>query len=102
MNKMALLQHEAEAALRRAKDSFARYRGTVSPDYAIAEWKADVSLADIAKSVGRVGDAYRLYKQVAERHPHTAPEVNKAMKLIETQATAVRNLSTNFRKDDCR
>jgi glycosyltransferase involved in cell wall biosynthesis len=91
MNQAARLQHEAETALRRSKDSFARYRGTVSPDYAIDEWKADVSLADIAKSAGRVGDAYRLYKQVIERHPHTAADLDKAMKLIETQAAIVRD-----------
>ncbi|MDQ1911345.1 glycosyltransferase [Paenibacillus sp. GD4] len=78
------LFHEAEGLLRQAKADFAHYRGTVTPDHEIAKWKADVSLADIARSVGKFGDAAQIYRSVAERYPYAA-ELQKPLRLIEEQ-----------------
>ncbi|PYI56282.1 tetratricopeptide repeat-containing glycosyltransferase family 2 protein [Paenibacillus flagellatus] len=66
------LQREAEALLRESKEAMASYRGVVSPDAEIARWKADLSLADIARSVGKFADAAYMYERLAELNPDVA------------------------------
>lgn len=84
LNRGAALYREAEGLLRQSKESFSRYRGTVTPDHEIMKWKADVSLADIARSVGKFADAALLYRDVQTRCPYVT-QVEKPLKLLEEQ-----------------
>src|SRR5690606_5854290 len=53
MRKAVALMQDAERHLNQAKASFATYRGTVTADRAITEWKADLALADLALLAGK-------------------------------------------------
>ncbi|WP_159883632.1 glycosyltransferase family 2 protein [Paenibacillus puerhi] len=82
------LYREAESSLSQAKLGFSTYRGTVTPDYEIGRWKADASLADIARAVGRFGDAARMYRHLAEQYPY-ADQLQKPQRLIDEQRTVL-------------
>ncbi|SDC50621.1 Glycosyltransferase involved in cell wall bisynthesis [Paenibacillus sp. UNCCL117] len=85
------LYREAEANLKQSKLGFSTYRGTVSPDHEIGSWKADASIADIARAVGRFGDAALIYHQLAEQFPQV-DSLKKPKKLIDEQRTILNKL----------
>ncbi|TVY10465.1 glycosyltransferase family 2 protein [Paenibacillus cremeus] len=91
LHRGAELHREAEKLLRQSKDSFKRYRGTVSPDHEIAQWKADVSLADIARSVGKFADATQMYQQVQARAPYVH-QIHKPLQRMEEQYRKLQEL----------
>jgi glycosyltransferase involved in cell wall biosynthesis len=84
MKKGYELYREAEHLLRNAKSSFAEYRGAVSPDQEIAKWKADVTLADVARSTGKLAEAEHIYKSISKRFPYVE-QVKKPLLRIEEQ-----------------
>ncbi|TBL75102.1 glycosyltransferase family 2 protein [Paenibacillus thalictri] len=84
MNKAFAQIREAEQLLRQSKDDFVTYRGNVAPDHEIAKWKADVTLADIARSVGRFADAANIYNRIGETYPYVQ-QVRKPLELLEEQ-----------------
>ncbi|MEK8128530.1 glycosyltransferase [Paenibacillus filicis] len=86
-----VLYREAEASLKQAKLGFSSYRGTVSPDYEISRWKADATIADIARSVGRFGDAAQVYRHLVEHFPH-AESLQKPLRLIDEQRSVLNRL----------
>lgn len=90
MRQSEQLQREAEQALRQAKAGFAYYRGTVTPDREIAKWKADATLADIARAVGKFGDAALIYRKIAEMFPY-AEQVQRPLRLIDEQIKKLKN-----------
>lgn len=60
---------KAEANLKMSKESFTKYRGTVSADNDIIEWKADLLTADLKRLTGDLVTAEKIYKNLAEKHP---------------------------------
>jgi glycosyltransferase involved in cell wall biosynthesis len=84
MNEANQLYYEAEQLLRKSKTSFAGYRGTVSPDHEIANWKADITLADIARAAGKFGDAGMMYRNIADKFPYVK-QVSKPLQLMKEQ-----------------
>lgn len=85
------LYRQADASLRKAKEGFATYRGTVSPDHDIARWKADATLADIARATGKLGEAGQVYMEVFKRNPHVA-ELRKPLELLKQQKALLDSL----------
>jgi glycosyltransferase involved in cell wall biosynthesis len=85
LKRANVLYRDAERQLRKAKEDFKTYRGTVSPDHEIAKWKADASIADIARSVGKFGDAAHIYKSIADRYPYVK-QMEKPLRLLLEQA----------------
>lgn len=60
---------EAEKNIKMAKQGFASYRGNVSADHQIAQWKADMLLADVARIAGKLPETQQMYKQIQARFP---------------------------------
>jgi hypothetical protein len=60
---------EAENNISKAKQGFASYRGNVSADHQITQWKADMLLADVARIAGKLPEAQQIYKQIQTRYP---------------------------------
>jgi glycosyltransferase involved in cell wall biosynthesis len=66
------LYHSAELHLRQAKQVSHTYRGVVSPDRNIANWKADLALGDVARMVGKPADAKNIYESIQKRVPDSS------------------------------
>lgn len=60
---------EAEKNIKKAKQDFASYRSNVSADHQIAQWKADMLLADVARIAGKLPKTQQIYKQIQARFP---------------------------------
>jgi tetratricopeptide (TPR) repeat protein len=69
IRKAVRLAQEAEKNIKKAKRDFASYRGNVSADHQISQWKADMLLADIAIMAGKLPEAQQIYKQIQARLP---------------------------------
>lgn len=69
MRRALQLCQDAERHLREAKQAMGVYRGVVSPDINIEQWKADLTLGDLARMIGKTADAQAIYEQVKERMP---------------------------------
>ncbi len=84
MRKAVALMQDAERRLNQAKASFATYRGTVTADRAIADWKADLALADLALLAGKRTEAIRRYTEISRRHPELEA-VRKKLDKLQSQ-----------------
>ena len=60
---------EAEKNIKKAKQDFTSYRSNVSADHQIAQWKADMLLADVASLAGKLPEAQQIYKQIQAWFP---------------------------------
>ncbi|MDR6878880.1 glycosyltransferase [Bacillus sp. 3255] len=80
-----LLYQEAEAGLKRARESFRTYRSFVAADHEIAEWKAEYALAEIAHRGGKSSTARSIYRNIAKRHPRTANLIQSKLHHIEAE-----------------
>lgn len=69
MRKAAALLQEAERGFKEARAAYHAYRGTVTADKAIADYKTDLGLADLALLLGKRDEAARLYRQVLQIRP---------------------------------
>ena len=69
MRRAAQLLQQSEHRLNQAKTSFATYRGVVTADRTILDWKADLALADLALLTGKKAEAIRRYDAILQRHP---------------------------------
>lgn len=78
------LHRQAEQNLRKLKEAAVTYRGTVSADSHIVEWKADLALAEIAYKAGKLAPARRLFRSLASRYPNL-PDSRKRLEQIEEQ-----------------
>jgi len=67
MKQAESLYREAEADIRKAQEALATYRGSVTADYRIGEWLAEMALADIAFRGGKWSEARKLYAKHAHR-----------------------------------
>jgi tetratricopeptide (TPR) repeat protein len=85
MRKAVALMQDAERHLNQAKASFATYRGTVTADRAIADWKADLALADLALLAGKRTEATRRYEEISRRHPELEAVRKKLDKLLSPE-----------------
>jgi len=81
MRKAAALLQGAEQLLHQAKTSFTTYRGVVTADRTILDWKADLALADLARLSGKQAEAIRRYEAILQRHPELASVRQKLDKL---------------------
>jgi glycosyltransferase involved in cell wall biosynthesis len=82
------LYQSAELHLRQAKQVSHTYRGVVSPDRNISNWKADIALGDIARMVGKPADAKNIYESIQKRVPNSSESGKLALQrlnLIEEQ-----------------
>ncbi|MFC0212716.1 glycosyltransferase [Paenibacillus chartarius] len=89
MKRARQLHREAEKLLRGAKKGFEQYRGTVSPDHEIRRWRADASLAEVAKAAGKFGDAHRIFTHLAETYPDVKPKLEKPLERIREQLVKI-------------
>ncbi|WP_308637983.1 tetratricopeptide repeat-containing glycosyltransferase family 2 protein [Paenibacillus silvisoli] len=80
MRKAAVLLQQAEGSMKASKEHFQTYRGTVTADAAIAEWKADLALADLTSIAGKHADARARYEELLQRRP----ELDAVRKKLET------------------
>jgi len=65
---VALLQ-QSEKELKAAKKGFSTYRGGVTADRTILDWKADAALGDLARLTGKKEEARSVYRGLLKRHP---------------------------------
>jgi tetratricopeptide (TPR) repeat protein len=63
------LAQDAEKNIHKAKKDFSSYRGNVSADHQITQWKADMLLADIARIAGKLPEARQIYKHIQTKFP---------------------------------
>ncbi|MBM7568326.1 glycosyltransferase family 2 protein [Paenibacillus sacheonensis] len=63
---------QAQQHAEEAKSAFRTYRGAVSADEAIADWKADLLIADLESMRGRRTEAKAKYEALFARHPELA------------------------------
>lgn len=85
MKQADQLYKEAEAGLKRARESFHTYRSFVSPDHEIGEWKADFTLAEIARRGGKPSVARTIYRNIVKQHPRTMGMINLKLNQIEAE-----------------
>jgi glycosyltransferase involved in cell wall biosynthesis len=69
IRKAVQLAQEAEKNIKKAKHDFASYRGNVSADHQISQWKADMLLADVARMAGKLPETQQTYKKIQARFP---------------------------------
>ncbi|GGD94148.1 tetratricopeptide repeat-containing glycosyltransferase family 2 protein [Paenibacillus nasutitermitis] len=69
MRKAVALLQAAEQNLKQSKAGFQTYRGNVTADASILDWRADLSLADLAALTGKTAEAKARYGKIARRHP---------------------------------
>ncbi len=81
MRQAVLLLQKSEKELNKSKESFSTYRGIVTADRQILEWKADLALADLAQLSGKQGAAIERYEQVLNKHPELEQVKRKLGKL---------------------
>ena len=77
--------------LKRMDAAYAAYRGIVSPDSQIKEWKGALLKADLARFAGNLTYAQAQYLAVLERHPEFGG-VKKQLELIEQQRQQLRTI----------
>jgi glycosyltransferase involved in cell wall biosynthesis len=87
--KAKKLLQAAEENLQRAKDQFAEYRGLVSPNNEILEWKADLLMANIYGSTGRIYEAKRKYQELLNMCPSYKEAIQQQLSLIEQEAKRI-------------
>lgn len=69
LKKALSLLRQTEQGLGQAKRSFLSYRGRVSADRDIFEWKAEASLAELALLTGKMKQAKSIYESILQKHP---------------------------------
>ena len=77
--------------LKHMEAAFAGYRGIVSPDSLIKDWKATLLKADLARFAGNLAYAQAQYLEVYQRHPEFGG-VRKQLEMIEQQRLQLRSL----------
>ncbi|REE56312.1 tetratricopeptide repeat protein [Paenibacillus taihuensis] len=80
MRQAGVLLQQAERSLKESKEAFRNYRGTVTADAAIADWKADLALADLTAIAGKRSEARGQYERILSRHP----ELNMVQKKLNS------------------
>jgi glycosyltransferase involved in cell wall biosynthesis len=64
------LYRKAEASIKQSIQSLPHYRGVVSADYEIQEWKAELAIGDMAIRAGKLAEAHHIYRKHEKRHPN--------------------------------
>lgn len=86
------LYKEAEKHLNDSKQLFSSYRGIVSPDNRIAEYKADLAIADISRLTGNLASAKMVFDSVLSKYPElNGPKTQ--LEIIENQRNLLNALS---------
>jgi len=88
------LHRQAEQKLRQLKEAAVTYRGTVSADSHIVQWKADLALAELAYKAGKLAPARRLFGSLASRYPNL-PDPRKRLEQIEEQRKQLNQTETD-------
>jgi glycosyltransferase involved in cell wall biosynthesis len=73
----------AEQNIIKAKDSFHQYKGKVTPDHQILDWKADLVLGDIYLLSGNLHKAMPIYQSLIKKYPNL-DAAKKQLQAIET------------------
>jgi glycosyltransferase involved in cell wall biosynthesis len=84
MRKAVALLQNAEQQLLASKKGFQSYRGNVSADQSILDWKADLSLADLALLSGKPAEAKKRYETIIHKYPDLHA-VKKKLEELNTQ-----------------
>lgn len=79
---------EAKVSFAESKSRAPSYRGIVSYDTSIPDFRAVVGMADVAKLQGRLAEAMQLYKQALSARPE-ANEVDAQVKYLESQSKQI-------------
>lgn len=83
LNKGIALIHEAFQYVDNSKNNFADYRGHVTADESILQWKADLLKADIYLKQGNLAKARALYEKIQESSSNTA--ISNQLAFIQQQ-----------------
>lgn len=75
---------QADFHLKKAKTTIKEYRGSVSADYQIGQWKADLAVADLAIRAGKLAEARHIYHVQAKRYPNIE-SLSQRIDMIEKQ-----------------
>lgn len=65
------------------------YRGSVTPDQSIANYKADLLQADVLRLIGKIVKAKVVYEKVYKKYPH--PNIQKQLQEIQKQVGQIRS-----------
>ncbi|MGG1518327.1 glycosyltransferase [Paenibacillus oryzisoli] len=84
MQQANALMQEAEKELKQALQVLPQYRGSVSPDYQIAEWKAAAALGEIAHRSGKLAKAKEVWSKV-QQVPGSSERVLRKLEDIEAE-----------------
>jgi tetratricopeptide (TPR) repeat protein len=76
------LTQEAEKNIKKAKQDFTSYRGNVSADHQISQWKADMLLADVARIAGKLPEAQQIYRNIQTKFPEMK-EIQDRLDVLE-------------------
>jgi tetratricopeptide (TPR) repeat protein len=79
----------AEKNLKEVKSRIPAYRGLVTSDTQIAEWKADLLTADLLRLTGRLFQAHKLYEKLLDRCPAYQQEIEAQPHRIRQEAAAI-------------
>ncbi|WP_171683578.1 glycosyltransferase family 2 protein [Paenibacillus planticolens] len=74
----------AESNIKMALTSLPAYRGNVSADYQIGEWKAEASLGELAMRSGKLARAEKIFAKYAN-HIDARPSMQKKLAAIEAE-----------------
>ncbi|KRF03881.1 hypothetical protein ASG89_03765 [Paenibacillus sp. Soil766] len=74
----------AETSIKQSLTSLPNYRGSVSADYHIGEWKAATSLGELAMRSGKLAKAKQIFTQFKEK-PGATEILSAKLNVIETE-----------------
>lgn len=74
----------AETSIKQSLSSLPNYRGSVSADYHIGEWKAATSLGELAMRSGKLARAKQIFSQLKDK-PGAADSLTAKLTAIETE-----------------
>ncbi|UOF91514.1 glycosyltransferase [Fodinisporobacter ferrooxydans] len=89
IEKAKLLYQIAEENVLKAKETFHNYLGLVTATQEIADWKADLLLANIFTKTGRLYNAKKLYQDVATKSPVYKTAIEGQIEAIHQEAQRI-------------
>ncbi|MNR07282.1 hypothetical protein D3C85_1233980 [compost metagenome] len=78
------LLRQAEVSIKQSLKSLPNYRGSVSADYLICEWKAPTALGELAMRSGKLSRAKQIFSQLKDK-PGAAEVMAAKLTFIESE-----------------
>lgn len=87
----------AETSIKQSLSSLPNYRGSVSADYHIGEWKAAMSLGELAMRSGKLARAKQIFSQLKEK-PGATEILSSKLNAIETERQRLNQVDQQHQK----